>query len=226
MLHSVCSEPSLCCNLGPKLNNPAVWFGAVNKAVSLFRVVGTWLHLGDFFYVCKEKKIKVFPQIIHFTQMLCSDCCCFLFFFYFSICFTSSVVCLLKISGNILGNLVLTIKVVSCVVRSNSTCPVAKELPFRTEACSSSSCPNSARLSFSLDQLQELTSTTWGLECSVQVCYSEVGDETEWNTPVSNAIFVCTEHFTRAWWFFSTSPQPPAYWWFYRYFSSCWEIVF
>lgn len=139
--------------------------------------MGTWLHLGDFFYVCKEKKIKVFPQIIHFTQMLCSDCC--FFFFYFSICFTSSVVCLLKISGNILGNLVLTIKVVSCVVRSNGTCPVAKELPFRTEACSSSSCPNSARLSFSLDQLQELTSTTWGLECSVQVCYSEVGDETE-----------------------------------------------
>ncbi|XP_008324157.1 endoglin [Cynoglossus semilaevis] len=78
-----------------------------------------------------------------------------------------------EISGNILGNLVLTIKVVSCVVRSNGTCPVAKELPFRTEACSSSSCPNSARLSFSLDQLQELTSTTWGLECSVQVCYSE-----------------------------------------------------
>lgn len=102
----------------------------------------------------------------------------FVFFLLFHL-FTSSVVCLLKISGNILGNLVLTIKVVSCVVRSNGTCPVAKELPFRTEACSSSSCPNSARLSFSLDQLQELTSTTWGLECSVQVCYSEVGDETE-----------------------------------------------
>eukprot|EP00064_Thunnus_orientalis_P001162 superscaffoldBa00000076_g1164 len=78
-----------------------------------------------------------------------------------------------EISGNTLGDIVLTIKVIHCFLRSKGSCPVVKELPFISEACSSNSCPNSTRVSFSLDQLQELTSTTWDLECAVDVCYSE-----------------------------------------------------
>lgn len=78
-----------------------------------------------------------------------------------------------EISGHTLGDIVLTIKVISCFVRSTGSCPVVKELPFMPEACSLNSCLNSTRLSFSLDQLQELTSTTWDLECSVNLCYSE-----------------------------------------------------
>ncbi|GLD55399.1 uncharacterized protein AKAME5_000790200 [Lates japonicus] len=78
-----------------------------------------------------------------------------------------------EISGHTLGDIAVTIKVMSCSVRSRGSCPVEKELPFIPEACSSNSCPNTTRLSFSLDQLQELTSTTWDLECSVKVCYSE-----------------------------------------------------
>ncbi|XP_040013296.1 endoglin isoform X2 [Xiphias gladius] len=78
-----------------------------------------------------------------------------------------------EISGHTLGDIVLTIKVISCFVRSKGSCPVVKELPFILEACSSNSCSNSTRLSFSLDQLQELTTTTWDLECSVKLCYSE-----------------------------------------------------
>lgn len=78
-----------------------------------------------------------------------------------------------EISGHTIGDIVLTIKVISCFVRSKGSCPIVKELPFMPEACSLSSCPNSTRLSFSLDQLQELTSTTWDLECSVKLCYSE-----------------------------------------------------
>ncbi|XP_042365538.1 endoglin isoform X2 [Plectropomus leopardus] len=78
-----------------------------------------------------------------------------------------------EISGHTLGDIVLTIKVISCFVRSTGSCPVEKKLPFMPEACSLNSCPNSTRLSFSLDQLQELTSTTWDLECSVKLCYSE-----------------------------------------------------
>lgn len=78
-----------------------------------------------------------------------------------------------EISGHTLGDIVLTIKVISCFVRSTGSCPVEKELPIMPEACSLNSCPNSTRLSFSLDQLQELTSTTWDLECSVKLCYSE-----------------------------------------------------
>ncbi|KAI4817175.1 hypothetical protein KUCAC02_009453 [Chaenocephalus aceratus] len=78
-----------------------------------------------------------------------------------------------KISGHTLGYIVLTIKVISCFVRSTGSCPVVKELPFMSEACSANVCPNSTRLSFSLDQLHELTTTTWDLECSVKLCYSE-----------------------------------------------------
>ncbi|XP_057675756.1 endoglin [Corythoichthys intestinalis] len=78
-----------------------------------------------------------------------------------------------EISGHTLGDIVLTIKVISCFVRSKGSCPVVQELPFIPEFCSSNSCPNSTRLSFSLDQLQELSSTTWDLECSVKLCYSE-----------------------------------------------------
>ncbi|XP_008277429.1 endoglin [Stegastes partitus] len=78
-----------------------------------------------------------------------------------------------EISGHTLGGIVLTIKVISCFVRSKGSCPVVKELPFILEACSLNSCSNSTRFSFSLDQLQELTSTTWDLECAVQLCYSE-----------------------------------------------------
>ncbi|KAJ0013061.1 hypothetical protein NQD34_017395 [Periophthalmus magnuspinnatus] len=78
-----------------------------------------------------------------------------------------------EITGRTLGDIVLTIKVMQCFLRSKGSCPVVKELPFMTETCSSSSCVNSTRLSFSLDQLQELTSTAWDLECSVKICYSE-----------------------------------------------------
>ncbi|XP_022623785.1 uncharacterized protein LOC111238507 [Seriola dumerili] len=78
-----------------------------------------------------------------------------------------------EISGHALGDIILTIKVIGCIVHSKGLCPVEKELPFIPEACSPNSCPNSTRLSFSLDQLQELTSTTWDLECSVKLCSSE-----------------------------------------------------
>ncbi|KAK9532462.1 hypothetical protein VZT92_009843 [Zoarces viviparus] len=76
-----------------------------------------------------------------------------------------------EISVHTFGNITLTIKVISCFVRSMGSCPVLKELPFMPEACSLNSCPSSTRLSFSLDQLQELT--TWDLECAVKLCHSE-----------------------------------------------------
>ncbi|KAM6901410.1 endoglin [Lycodopsis pacificus] len=76
-----------------------------------------------------------------------------------------------EISGHTFGTIVLTIKVISCFVHSMGSCPVLKELPFMPEACSLNSCPNSTRLSFSLDQLQELT--TWDLECAVKLCHNE-----------------------------------------------------
>ncbi|KAJ3604986.1 hypothetical protein NHX12_027037, partial [Muraenolepis orangiensis] len=78
-----------------------------------------------------------------------------------------------EISMNPLGSIVLTIRVISCSVRSQGLCPVVKGMPFILEECSPGLCPNSTRLSFSLEHLQELASTTWDLECSVKFCFSE-----------------------------------------------------
>uniref|UniRef100_A0A667X4B9 TGFBR3/Endoglin-like N-terminal domain-containing protein n=1 Tax=Myripristis murdjan TaxID=586833 RepID=A0A667X4B9_9TELE len=82
-----------------------------------------------------------------------------------------------EISGHTLGELVLTIKVIRCLVRSKGSCPLEKEMPFIPEACPSNVCPDSTRVSFSLNQLQELASTTWDLECTVDLCYSQVRSE-------------------------------------------------
>ena len=80
----------------------------------------------------------------------------------------------LKISGHTLGMIVLTIKVINCSAHSKGSCPVVRDMPFRPEACSATVCPNTSRVSFSLEQLQDLASTNWDLECSVKLCFSEV----------------------------------------------------
>ncbi|XP_056434209.1 LOW QUALITY PROTEIN: endoglin [Gadus chalcogrammus] len=78
-----------------------------------------------------------------------------------------------EISENTLGDIKLTVSVVSCSVRSKSLFPVVKEMPFILEECSVQLCRNSARVSFSLAHLKELASTTWELECSVALCFSK-----------------------------------------------------
>lgn len=89
----------------------------------------------------------------------------------------------MQISGQTMGGIVFTIKVMRCVVRSKGSCPTVKELSLTPEACSAATCPNSSRLSFSLEQLQELTSTSWDLECSVSVCHSKV--------PTASSLLLC-----------------------------------
>ncbi|KAM4719580.1 LOW QUALITY PROTEIN: endoglin [Anableps anableps] len=78
-----------------------------------------------------------------------------------------------EISGNTIGGVSLTLKVNRCIMCSKASTSVKKELPFILEACSRGVCNNSARLSFSLDQLQEATSTTWDIQCSIDLCYNE-----------------------------------------------------
>ncbi|XP_067114219.1 endoglin [Osmerus mordax] len=78
-----------------------------------------------------------------------------------------------EISGQTLGMIVLTIKVINCSVHSKGSSPVVRDMPFRPEACSATVCPNTSRVSFSLEQLQDLASTNWDLECSVKLCFSE-----------------------------------------------------
>ncbi|KAM9438527.1 endoglin-like isoform 1-T1 [Salvelinus alpinus] len=78
-----------------------------------------------------------------------------------------------EISGRMLGEIVLTIKVINCSVHSKGSCPVVRDMPFRSEMCFSTMCPNSARVSFSLELLQDLASTSWDLECSVKLCFRE-----------------------------------------------------
>ncbi|XP_017263422.1 endoglin [Kryptolebias marmoratus] len=78
-----------------------------------------------------------------------------------------------EISGRTLGGMVLTVKVIRCLVSTKGSRSVEKELPFIPERCSVESCHNSTRLSFSLDHLQEQTSTKWVLECSVKLCHGK-----------------------------------------------------
>lgn len=78
-----------------------------------------------------------------------------------------------EISGQILGELVLTIRVITCLVRSQGSCPVERDMRFRPEACPPALCPGRSRVSFSLEQVQDLASTSWDLECSVKLCFSE-----------------------------------------------------
>uniref|UniRef100_A0AAY5L6V6 TGFBR3/Endoglin-like N-terminal domain-containing protein n=1 Tax=Esox lucius TaxID=8010 RepID=A0AAY5L6V6_ESOLU len=78
-----------------------------------------------------------------------------------------------EISAQIFGEIVLTIKVINCSVRSKGSCPVVRDMPFRPEVCSSTVCPNTTRISFSLELLQDLASTSWDLECSVKFCFNE-----------------------------------------------------
>lgn len=78
-----------------------------------------------------------------------------------------------EISLNTIGNLVVTGKVTKCILRSKGSYLGEKNLPFFPVDCPSNSCPNRARFTFLLEQLQELSSTTWDMECDVSFCYSE-----------------------------------------------------
>ncbi|XP_030599204.1 endoglin [Archocentrus centrarchus] len=77
-----------------------------------------------------------------------------------------------EISAQTIGGLVVTMKVNSCVLQSRGSYPLKKKLPFISVDCPLNSCPNRARFSFSLEQFQELTSTTWDIECDVDFCYT------------------------------------------------------
>lgn len=95
--------------------------------------------------------------------------------FISNLCFKHILLlCFLQITGQTLGSLVMTLKVINCMLKSRGVYSLKKKLPFLSEDCTSKSCPNRVRFSFSLEQLQDLTSTTWDIECDVEFCYTGV----------------------------------------------------
>lgn len=75
------------------------------------------------------------------------------------------------------GELVLIIKVKSCLVRSVDIQPVERSVSFKPEPCSA--CHNNTRFSFSLDMLQDRPSSNWELQCNISHCINQrnqVGD--------------------------------------------------
>ncbi|XP_051954583.1 endoglin-like isoform X2 [Xyrauchen texanus] len=74
-----------------------------------------------------------------------------------------------EISIQTLGSISLSIKVRSCRVHSML---LEKNMPFKEETCSNKNCPK--RLSFSFELLQDLPSTSWELECAVQLCHEKI----------------------------------------------------
>lgn len=79
------------------------------------------------------------------------------------------------------GDLKLNIMVSSCLVHSM---PEVRNMPFKEEACNNKDCPK--RLSFSLEMLQDLPSSSWDLECAVKLCSKGQ------NMKVCGALF-CTQ---------------------------------
>ncbi|KAL4609431.1 hypothetical protein GN956_G23558 [Arapaima gigas] len=71
---------------------------------------------------------------------------------------------------NNLKELILSVTVSNCSVKSRTKCGVERNLAFTTEHCSKVDCPSSTRVSFSLQQLQDLSSTSWTLECFIKLC--------------------------------------------------------
>uniref|UniRef100_A0A3B5L0H0 TGFBR3/Endoglin-like N-terminal domain-containing protein n=1 Tax=Xiphophorus couchianus TaxID=32473 RepID=A0A3B5L0H0_9TELE len=69
--------------------------------------------------------------------------------------------------------------VIGCSMRPKASSSAEKELPIILESCTVDPCHNSARLSFSLDQMPEGTSSTWVLRCSVKLCSSDQSYQTE-----------------------------------------------
>ncbi|KAJ8286850.1 hypothetical protein GJAV_G00044060 [Gymnothorax javanicus] len=78
-----------------------------------------------------------------------------------------------EISSKTLGSKDWTTKVKNCSVHSKGPCPRVQDMPFLMEHCSSQICPSSTRLSFSFQHLQELTATSWDLECAVKLCFNQ-----------------------------------------------------
>lgn len=74
-----------------------------------------------------------------------------------------------QISSESFGGVSLTIRVISCLVRS---VPVVRDMPFKEEVCYIDDCPK--RLSFSFEMLQDLPSNSWDLECAVKLCHDRV----------------------------------------------------
>ncbi|XP_059401370.1 endoglin-like [Carassius carassius] len=72
------------------------------------------------------------------------------------------------------GEFPLSIMVSSCQV---SSMPEVRDMPFKEEACYIKDCPK--RLSFSFEMLRNLPSSSWDLECAVQLCHESVNICTE-----------------------------------------------
>lgn len=74
----------------------------------------------------------------------------------------------IQILNQMLGPISFTIRVSRCWARSVS---VVRNMPYKEETCHGKDCPK--RLSFSLEDLQDLPSSSWDIECTARVCYDQ-----------------------------------------------------
>ncbi|KAI7812865.1 endoglin [Triplophysa rosa] len=71
-----------------------------------------------------------------------------------------------EISSQPLGEISFRIRVSRCWVRS---VPLVRNISFKEDTCFLPDCPK--RLSFSLELLQDVPSSSWDLECAVRLCH-------------------------------------------------------
>ncbi|XP_018614949.2 endoglin-like [Scleropages formosus] len=75
-----------------------------------------------------------------------------------------------KVSSKTNGDILQSIRVMKCSVRSKGSCSMVLDMPFQLVYCPPKVCQGSTRFSFSFHQVQEQPSTSWDLECTVQFC--------------------------------------------------------
>ncbi|XP_018595855.1 endoglin isoform X2 [Scleropages formosus] len=75
-----------------------------------------------------------------------------------------------EISNKPKGEIILSVTVSKCSIKSRTSCSAERNLPFTTEHCTLAHCNKTTRISFSLQQLEELSSTSWTVECFVKLC--------------------------------------------------------
>ncbi|XP_066515598.1 endoglin [Hoplias malabaricus] len=75
-----------------------------------------------------------------------------------------------QVSSYFLGQWILIIKVQECSMHSKGLQPVNRAVSIKKESCSTETCHNDARFSFSLSALQDFPSSSWELACSISFC--------------------------------------------------------
>ncbi|XP_063066593.1 endoglin isoform X2 [Engraulis encrasicolus] len=77
-----------------------------------------------------------------------------------------------EIVGEMAGGVHIPSRVTECALHSRDVPGLSRELPFRPEPCPPAGCLHRTRISFSLEPVHDLASSSWELDCDIHFCTS------------------------------------------------------